>query len=141
MFYLVEKEKAKQIAIEVMIQPTIQHIQNSWGIIERSPVVKNALKSILDPIKTNYKLYLPRIFEPVTLGGDAHTFVSLPSSLMYDRLMDYIFTKKPKQSHVKVRLLSKQKRVMRDTVESIEFQEIINKFRKEELRFVNRQIQ
>lgn len=106
MYYLVEKDKAKLLATKIMIEPTIEHIQNSWGIIEKSSVVKNAMKSILDPIKTNYKLYLPRIFEPVTLGGDVSTIVSLPPSLMYDRLMDYIFTKKPKSTHVKVRLLT-----------------------------------
>lgn len=78
------------------------------NILESSDIVKRFYQTILDPITMNKKIYIPRIFEPVTLDNlDANDYLtSLPLSLIYDRLFSSIETKQPKNSRVKIRVLS-----------------------------------
>jgi hypothetical protein len=88
----------------------------------------------------NYKIYVPKVFEPVTLDPLSSNLVSLPSSLMFDRIFTSIFEKRPKTVTVKVRVLSAQKGILRAVAESSEMQNIINSLygRSERIQFVTR---
>lgn len=82
--------------MKILTNPTIDHIQRAWGIIglssfnhlEKSTFIKNFIRTSLDPIEIEYKIHIPKIFEPITLGHlEAYDYLtSLPSSLMFDRL-------------------------------------------------------
>ena len=78
------------------------------------------MKSVLDPITINHKIYIPRIFEPITLDHlEANDYVaSLPVSLMFDRLFSSIYKKHPKNSRIKIRVLSSQRNIVRESIEA-----------------------
>lgn len=87
---------------------------------------------MLDSIETKIIIYIPKVFEPITLEHlDAHDYLtSLPPSLMFDRLFKSILADKPRASKVKIRVLSKQANLIREFVNSWEICKVINSLSK-----------
>jgi hypothetical protein len=57
--------------------------------------VKGSVKAMLDKIQTNQKIYIPKVFTPITLDtlNNFNYLVCTPSSLLFDRVFKSILDK------------------------------------------------
>lgn len=61
------KEAARKHTIKNISSPTLEFTTGIWGIMEKNFFIKSFVKSVVPHIRTNQKLYLPRMFDEIRL--------------------------------------------------------------------------
>ena len=64
---MLHKEAARKHTIKNICNPTLEFTTGIWGIMEKNFFIKSFVKTVVPLIKTNIKLYLPRMFDEIRL--------------------------------------------------------------------------
>ncbi|CAD8063897.1 unnamed protein product [Paramecium primaurelia] len=129
-FLITNIEKARQIKLKEMTNPSVKFIQNLWSIQDKAPVLKNFMKYSMTKIQSHHKIYVPYLFKPTfTLERINQEIESgtlfqqeefkgfdLIDENLYEKLIQSLF-RKDRQNKIKVRVLSANKEVFRSKID------------------------
>lgn len=61
-FYILFSEKSRKLKLKNLMNPSVEYISGFWGIMDKNPIARNAIKSMMVNIPYNNLIYIPRLF-------------------------------------------------------------------------------
>ncbi|CAD8175394.1 unnamed protein product [Paramecium octaurelia] len=129
-FLITNIEKAKQIKLKEMTNPSVKFIQNLWSIQDKAPVLKNFMKYSMTKVQSHQKIYVPYLFKPtftlerINQEIENGTLYQQEQFQGFDFIEDHLYEKlteslfrKDRQNKIKVRVLSANKEVFRSKID------------------------
>ncbi|CAD8063315.1 unnamed protein product [Paramecium primaurelia] len=135
LYYLSNQEETNLAATEIITNPTLEHALQLWRIIDESKIVKAGYKIQLEQVKMKKIIYIPRLFNQITLDTLHHfntNSTDIPKNLLYQVAFRSI-RKKQNDYDIRVRVMC-NKQIFKQKITNQDFAQVVRNLTKSEFQ-------
>ncbi|CAD8069705.1 unnamed protein product [Paramecium primaurelia] len=135
LYYISNQEATNLIATQILTNPTLEHVLKLWRVIDESKIIKAGFKMQLEQIKFKKIIYIPRLFNQITLDS-LHNFNTNPTDIPKNKLYQIAFRsirQKLNEHDIRVRVMC-NRQIFKQRIYNQDIAQIVKNLTKSEFQ-------